>query len=140
MDDTIRMEEFITLLRAQLFESFYNWLERNKTAISEKWYANLFNEAKKGEDISDNAVAIMWTALWMFNMVSDCGILAGIGPNSVSIQEIDRRLDEKSTMRLLHLISAAMALQHLPKEIATQNIPIISGKRFSLKLWSQQRS
>jgi hypothetical protein len=129
------MEATIQLFREQLFKAFYDWLEANKEAIGEKWYTQLFHEAKNGEDISDNVAAIIGTALWMFNMISECGVLAGIGPNNVSIHEINPRLDEKSTKRLLLMISSAMGLQYLPKEIATQSIPIISSKRFSLKLW-----
>jgi len=134
------VEDVIRLFRQQLFSSFYEWLENNKEAIGEKWHRQLSEKGKEAEDECDTAIKIMGTSLWMFNMISGCGVLAGIGPNAVSIHEIAPKLDEKSTKRLLHLIAACMSLQYLPKEIATKPIPIISGKRFSLKLFAQQHT
>ena len=133
------LEDVIRLFRKQLFSSFYEWLENNKEAIGEKWFKQLSERGKEAEDECDTAIKIMGTSMWMFNMMANCGVLAGIGPNSVSIHEISPKLDEKSTKRLLHLIVACMSLQYLPKEVATQPIPIISGRRFSLKLFTQQR-
>jgi len=134
------LEDVIRLFRQQLFSSFYDWVETNKEAIGEKWFKQLSERGKEAEDECDTAIKIMGTSLWMFNMISGCGVLAGIGPNAVSIHEISPKLDEKSTKRLLHLIAACMSLQYLPKEIATKPIPIISGKRFSLKLFAQQHT
>jgi len=130
------MEDAIRLFRKSLFLAFYGWLEANKAVIGEKWYIRLFNEAKKSD--SNTAIKIMGTALWMFNMVANFGVLAGIGPNSVNLQHLDERLDKQSTMRLLHIIASSMSLQYLPREIATKEIPVITAKRFSLKLWIDQ--
>lgn len=127
------MQDAIRMFRKSLFTAFYNWLDVNKEAIGEKWYTRLFNEARKSD--SDTAIKIMGTALWMFNMIAGFGVLAGIGPNKVNLQHLDERLDRKSTMRLLHMIASSMSLQYLPREIATKEIPVITAKRFSLKLW-----
>jgi hypothetical protein len=131
------LETTVRLFRTQLFEAFFNWLETNKNAIG-KGYDQLYRRGKEAEATCDNAIKIMGTSMWMFNMIAGCGVLAGIGPNNVSVQEINENLDKKSTMRLLHLISACMRLQGLPREIAAQEIPIISNKKFSLKLWVEQ--
>jgi len=132
------LEDVIRLFRKQLFSSFYEWLETNKEAIGEKWYKQLSEKGKEAEDECDTAIKIMATAMWAFNMAAGCGVLAGIGPDKVNIQEIREGLDEQSTKRLLLMIQACMNLQYLPKEIATQPIPIISGTKFSLKLFAQQ--
>jgi len=132
------LEKAIGLFRTQLFYAFYGWLEANKDAIG-KWYDQLHKRAKDAENITTNAIAIMGTSMWMFNMIANCGVMAGIGPDKVSIHQLDPRLDEKTTKRLLLLISACMNLQYLPPEIAKQEIPIISSKKFSLKLWVQER-
>jgi len=71
------MEDAIRLFRKSLFLAFYGWLEANKAVIGEKWYTRLFNEAKKSD--SNTAIKIMGTALWMFNMTANFGVLAGIG-------------------------------------------------------------
>lgn len=127
------------MFRERLFEAFFDWVEINKEAIGEKWYAFLYNEGKDAEAECDSALKIVSVSLWMFNMVANCGVLAGIGPADVKVHEINENLDKASTMRLLHLISACMCLQGLPKELATQEIPIISSKKFSLTLWTRER-
>jgi len=65
------------------------------------------------------------------------GVLAGIGPNRVSIVEIREGLDKPSSERLLRIISACMNLQYLPREVGNEPIAIISAKQFSLKLYTQ---
>jgi hypothetical protein len=79
------------------------------------------------------AIAVMGTAMWMFNMIANFGVMAGIGPNSVNLQGLAPGLDEQSTKRLLLIISATMNLQYLPKEIALKSYPIITAKKFSLQ-------
>jgi len=130
------MEDVIRLFRRTLLEAFEDWLEKNSEAIGEKWHDNLLKKMKEAD--CDTAINIMGTAMWIFNMVANFGVLAGIGPDQVSIHEIDKRLDEPSTKRLLLIIQSCMNLQYLPKEIATKPIPIISLKKFSLKLFTEQ--
>ena len=128
------MESTIRLFRNQLLEAFFDWLEVNKEYIG-KWYSRLYNEAKKCD--CDTAVKIMGVSMWMFNMIANCGVAAGIGPNDVKLHGIAEGLDEKSTKRILHLIAACMSLQYLPPEIAKAEIPVITSKKFSLKLYTQ---
>lgn len=133
------MEEAIRLFRNTLFNIFWEWVKTNKEAIGEKWYDFFQKKGKDAEAECNTALKIMATSMWMFNMVSNCGIMAGIGPNNVSLHQIDDQLDEKTSKRLLYIIASCMCLQYLPKEIATMSIPIISSKKFSLKLWTEQR-
>jgi len=125
------------MFRRALLSAFSDWLEKNKVAIGEKWYNWFLKKMEEASDC-DTAIKIMATAMWMFNMIADCGVLAGIGPDGVSIHELRQGLDEQSTRRLLLIISACMNLQYFPREIATKPIPIISAKRFSLKLFTEQ--
>jgi len=135
------MESTIRLFRNTLFEAFWEWVETNKQAISERMYEHLSNEGKKAEDDCNTALKIVASALWILNMIADCGVMAGVGPDRVSDQTDYKEtgLEEKSTKRLLLLIQACLNLQYLPPEIAKQEIPIISGKHFSLKLFVQER-
>jgi len=130
------MEEIIRLFRKSLLEAFRNWLEKNREVIG-KWYDNLQKQSWRE---CATPIEIMATSMWMFNMIADCGVMAGIGPGQVSIHEIDPRLDEQSTKRLLLMIQACMNLQYLPKDIAMKPIPIISPKKFSLKLFTEQHT
>jgi hypothetical protein len=133
------MEHAIRLFRKQLFDTFYGWLERNKDAIGDKEYSDLFSRAKEAENTADNAIGIMAVALWMFNMAANCGVMAGVGPDGYNLQCLENpKLDEASTKKLLTIIVACMNLQYLPAEMAKQQIPIISSKKFSLKLWTQK--
>ena len=127
----------IRLFRKQLFEAFFDWLEINKDTLKER-YAWLYNKGRGAEADCDTAIKIMADSMWILNMIADCGVLAGLGTNSVSLQGLAKGLDQKSTLRLLHLMSACMNLQYLPKEEIKRQIPIISSKKFSLKLYSSE--
>jgi len=129
-----KWEDIIRMFRTQLLDTFSDWLEKNREAIGDKWCDSLQKQPWRE---CATPIEIMATSMWMFNMIADCGVLAGIGPDQVSIHEIREGLDKQSTVRLLHLIKACMNLQYLPREVANQPIPIISAKQFSLKLWTQ---
>lgn len=131
------LEYAIRMFRESLLSAFKDWLEKNRETIGDKWYDNLLKQAKEAD--ADTAIKIMSTALWIFNMVAEFGVLAGIGPNSLSIHEINPELDEASTKRLLLLIQSCMNLQYLPRDVINREIPIISGRKFSLKLWTEQQ-
>lgn len=130
------MEDVIRLFRKQLFSAFWEWVEKNKSEIGEKWHTWFLKKGKDAEDECNNAIKIMATALWIFNMVSGW-VAAGIGPNNVNLHHISEGIDEQTTKRLLHLIASCLSLQYLPKELATKEIPIISRKHFSLKLFTE---
>jgi hypothetical protein len=125
------------MFREGLFKAFFDWLNANKDKL-EKWYEGLYKEAKDAEAICDSVMKIMGTSMWMFNMMTNCGVAAGVGPNQVNLQDLGG-LDEKTTKKVLNLIAACISLQGLPKDIIDQQIPIISFKRFSLKLYIQQQ-
>jgi hypothetical protein len=82
---------------------------------------------------------LMGDAMWMMNMIANLGVLAGVGPNHFDLQVLAPGLDEKSSKRLLALISSSLCLQGLPAEIVNQEIPIISSKKFSLELFTKTR-
>jgi hypothetical protein len=134
------MESLVRMFRESLFKAFYDWLEKNKVAIGEKWYVYAFNEAKRAEDLADNAIGVVGAAMWMFNTIANCGVMAGVGPDGYSLQYLENsKIDEASTKRLLQMIVACLNLQHMPIEEAKKQIPIISSKKFSLKLFVEDR-
>ena len=133
------MEELVRMFRDSLFNSFYDWLEKNRDAVGEDLYEKLYDRAKEAEDAADNAIGVMAVAIWMLNMISGCGVFAGVGPEGYNLQYIENpKIDEGSTRRLLTVISACMNLQYLPPEEAKKPIPIISRKKFSLKLYVEE--
>jgi len=131
------VEDIISLFRESLLSALRDWIEKNREAIGEKWYNWFLNKMDDASDC-DTAIKIMATAMWTFNMIAGMGVLAGIGPDGVSIHEIREGLDEQSTKRLLLIISSCMNLQYLPRDIINKPIPIISAKQFSLKLFTEQ--
>jgi hypothetical protein len=126
------------MFRERLFLAFFNWLDVNKEAIG-KWYDDLYKKAKDAEAECNTIMKLMGDAMWMMNMIANLGVLAGVGPNHFDLQVLAPGLDEKSSKRLLALISSSLCLQGLPTEIVNQEIPIISSKKFSLELFTKTR-
>lgn len=127
------MESTLVLFKESLFSAFHEWIKQNEKVIGDRWFNSLVKQEKKAWEEGDNAIHLIGIALWMFNMVSGFGVLAGLGPSNVQIHEIRDGIDEKTTKKLLLLISSTLSLQYLPKEIATAQMP--EGKapwRFSL--------
>lgn len=129
----------LRLFRERLFAAFFDWLDLHEEKIG-RWYADLWNEGKKAEEDCDTAVKIMGTSMWMLNMVANLGVWAGVGPGNVNLQHLAEGLDRRATLRLLNMMASCMCLQYLPKEEATKPFAIISGKKFSLKLWVRTQS
>lgn len=77
--------------------------------------------------------------MWMFNMIANLGVMAGVQPNNFDLQSLAPGLDEISSKRILALIAASLGLQGLPPEIRNKEIPIISSKKFSLELFTKTR-
>lgn len=119
-----------------MFLAFYDWLDTNKEAIG-KWYGDLYDKAKKAEAECDTFMKIMGDSLWMFNMIADLGVWAGVGLNKFDLQWLKPGLDEKSSKRMLALISSSLGLQGLPQDVRQQQMAIISSKKFSLKLFTE---
>ena len=131
----------LRLFRNELFSAFYEWLEKNREYLG-KWHDQLYKQAKESaENMSDDALGIFSTAMWIFASISNCGVMCGIGPDGPVFNDswIAEGLDEKSTKRLLLMISACMNLQHLPPDLIRKKIPIISSKKFSLKLYLDEK-
>jgi hypothetical protein len=126
------------MFRERLFLAFFDWLDVNKEAIG-KWHDNLYRKGKDAEAECNTIMKIMGDAMWMFNMIANLGVLAGVGPNHFDLQVLAPGLDEKSSKRLLALIASSLCLQGLPLEIVNQEIPIISSKKFSLELFTRTR-
>jgi hypothetical protein len=133
------MEDFTRLFRERLFAAFYNWLDVNKEIIGEHWYTDLHNKTADYEATCNTIMKIMGGAMWMFNMIADRGVLAGLGPNHFDLQALAPGLDETSSKRILALIAASLGLQGLPLEIVNKEVPIISSKKFSLELFTKTR-
>ncbi|MEM2291701.1 MAG: hypothetical protein QXX41_00325 [Nitrososphaerota archaeon] len=134
------MEDVVRYCRDKLFNDFYEWLEKNKDAVGERWYTFLFNEGKRAEDLADNAIGVVGACLWMFNMVTSCGVMAGLGPDKYDLQYLENsRIDEESTRKLLQTMVMCLNLQYLPVEEAKKPIPIISRSKFSLQLYTELR-
>jgi hypothetical protein len=123
-------------IRRMLIEAFAEWLEANKETIGDKWYASLMKQDWRGcDDIS----SIMGTAMWVFNMVANLGVLAGMGPGDYQIHQLADGLDEKNTKRLLVAISTSLNLQYIPRDLVKDfKLPIITSKKFSLKVYVQE--
>lgn len=133
------MEDIIRLFRKQLFDSFYEWIDKNREALGEKSYTFLFKQGKEAENTADSGLGVIAVALWMHSMTAECGVQCGLAPNDVKLHAINEDLDRKSTLRLLHMQAACLSLQNLPKDVLKSEIPIISTKKFSLKLWVKNR-
>jgi len=129
----------LIMFKEGLFNAFHDWLKKHESVIGDRWYNNLLKKEKEAWESCTDAVKLMGTALWMFNMVSNFGVLAGIGPANVNLQHIPEGIDEKATKRVLMLISSCLCLQGLPKEIAYQQISECKAPwRFSLAAYAMR--
>jgi len=133
-DNTIRM------FKDCLFKAFNDWIETNKASIGEKWYEDLQKKSGDAEAECNTALKIMGSAMWVFNMLGQFGVGAGLHPNGYNLQYLHNGLDEASTKRLLALCSSCLCLQYLPLDIMKREFPIISKKKFSLQLYVQQQT
>ena len=131
------------LFRKQLFEAFFDWLEVNQKTIGEKWYVDLYNKGKDAEADCNTTFKVFSSSMWMFNMVSNLGVSAGLGihqEDNYFLQGLSEGIDEKSTRRLLMLMGSCLDLQKLPREILEKEYPIMSAKHFSLGLWVKEHA
>lgn len=123
------------MFRERLFLAFFDWLDTNKKTIGDKWYADLYDKGKDAEASCNTIMSMMRISMWMFNVIADLGVLAGVRPNGFDLQHLKPGIDEKSSKRLLALLSSCLGLQSLPMDVMKQEVPIISYKRFSLALY-----
>lgn len=130
----VNMKHLVSQFKQGLFSAFHEWIKHHRETIGDKWYHRLLKQEKKAWDGADNAVHLIGIAMWMFNMISQFGILAGLGPNSVNLQHLPEEFDEKLTKRMLLLCSSCLCLQYLPPEIAEQEIPEGEGPPWRFRL------
>lgn len=128
------------LFRKQLYEGFFDWLDLNQKTIGATWYNDLSKKGKKAEADCNSCVKLLSNSMWMLNMITNLGVMAGVMVNAYDLQHLADGLDEKSTKRLLSLMGSCMALQGFPKEIMVKEYPIISSKHFSLGLWVKEHA
>lgn len=105
----------LSLFNDRLLSAFDEWIEYHREHIGGGWYSAFKKELKKmrKNDVSGPA-DIVARALYIFNMISNLGVMAGITKDGVQLQCITNpNIDRKRTMRLLYLCSSCIALQHL---------------------------
>jgi hypothetical protein len=105
------INDLVELVGKQLLNSFNDWLEANKNNIHPKLYNRIRKELRKVK--VDNIVSVIGTAMWMFQILGNVGVGAGIGPNDYVIQYMNENIDRKTTERLLLMISTALKLQYI---------------------------
>lgn len=110
----------ISLFKTVLFDSFTEWLEHHKKVIGDTWYSQLTQKTKKAKAECNNALLIMSDAMWIFSMISNFGVHAGLGPAKVLSAEIPKQFDEKLTKRVLINCISCICLQYLPADLAHQ--------------------
>jgi len=126
--------DIVSDVRQCLFTAFHEWIKHHRSLIGENWFGRLLDQEKKAwEDCSDT-VKLIGTALWMFNTISQFGVLAGLGPNNVNLQHIPEGVDERRTRRLLLWCSSCLGLQTLPREVIKQEIPDKKGPPWRFRL------
>jgi hypothetical protein len=101
----------IELVGQQLINSFNDWLEANKNNLHPRLYNKLRKQLRKVE--VDSIVSVIGTAMWMFQILGNVGVGAGIGPYDYVIQYMNENIDRKTTERLLLMISTALKLQYI---------------------------
>jgi hypothetical protein len=87
------LESTLVMFKEGLFNAFHDWLEKHEDVIG-GWYEKLLKEEKKAWEMSKDAISLIASALWMFNMIAQFGVLAGVRPANVNLQQIPEGIDE----------------------------------------------
>ncbi len=90
------------------------WLETNKPAldaINKNWYKKIKRDLER-TDWKDKhpCVIALATALWLFNMVTNLGVVAGVGVDFLKVHRIPESFDRATTLFLLATIRDAIRL------------------------------
>lgn len=125
------IEDYAKMLREQLFQAFFEWLDTNKVAIGEKWYNNLWKQGVDAKAECNTPGAVMGCGMWMLNMITNLGVSAGVSINNYMLHGVAAGINEQVSRKLLSLIGCSFTLQFIPNK----EFPIISSKHFSLKEW-----
>jgi hypothetical protein len=100
------VSDIVDECRRELSEKFLAWLDRNRERIGEKWYKKLLKNFRKAK--MNDETHILATALWMFNMVANLGVIAGIGISfGYKIEKI-YNLDRETSEDLLKVIAKCL--------------------------------
>jgi hypothetical protein len=98
--------------------TFRYWIDRNRNMIDPRWVRRLERELSKVH--TDTVPGVVGAAMWMFNMISNMGVLATVGLDGYKVLNYSG-FDEESTNRLLISISAALHLQLIPPEMVSDD-------------------
>jgi hypothetical protein len=110
-----------------LFDKFTDWLNINNEAIDERWRRKLEKTINKARKKAKNTFTeTMGTALWILNVISTLGVIAGVGVNGYKIHHIvNSKIDRESTNKLLEEIVKTFKLQY---NITIQNLKEMNNK------------
>ncbi|MEM4430673.1 MAG: hypothetical protein QXM08_05880 [Thermofilaceae archaeon] len=92
------------VMKRLLIDTAWDWLEKNKRAIGDKWYEKISKHLRRADSEITDKASLMGYALWLFNILGTFGVLAGMGPDGYTIKYINERLDKRSTRQLLTVI------------------------------------
>lgn len=126
--------DVVSDVRQRLFTAFHEWIKHHRTVIGENWYGKLLKQEKIAWRDCTDTIKLIGTSMWMFNIVAQFGVLAGLGPNNVNIQHLAEDIDEKKTKLLLLWCSSCLGFQRLPQEIIRQEIPEKEGPPWRFRL------
>jgi len=109
------VDYLINLTHKALMDKFQIWVDHHKDVIGDKWYKRLNREIKKiSKDTEITIPKVMGHSLWIFNIISNFGVLAGLGPSEVNYQGcLNPKINEKLTRILLELCASSLSLQYL---------------------------
>jgi len=110
----------ISLFKQVLIEAVDNWLSNNKELIGEKIEKRIRRELRKFSKDRPTIPSICGFALWIFQMMGNLGVVAGVGVDGYTVFEAtwERGFDRRSTERLLLAISNTLKLMQIPYEFA----------------------
>ena len=84
----------------------------NQAVLGDKWTKKLghaVRELRRGSSLS--IPQVLGTALWIFAILGNLGVQAGLGLEGPSVASIPEELDEETTVRLLEACSYALRCQ-----------------------------
>jgi hypothetical protein len=131
----MNIEDYAKMLREQLFQAFFEWLDTNKATIGGKWYNNLWKQGVDAKAECNTPGAVMGYGMWMLNMITNLGVSAGVSINDYSLHGVAQGINEQASRKLLALIGCSFTLQFIPNK----EFPIISSKHFSLQEWGKRK-
>ncbi|MEM4061119.1 MAG: hypothetical protein QXK11_11510 [Pyrobaculum sp.] len=96
------------LMKKLLIEAAWEWLEKNRSAIGDKWYEKISKHLRRADSEITDKARLMGYALWLYNIVSNFAVESGISRRGVAIHSVPPIIDEKTTRRLLVAIQMSI--------------------------------